>query len=152
MSCASFTTTDSVHRTIKVQNACSRLPTLERSQAHSSPRQSGQAEQLALWRVVRQAHRPDSYLPALEPPDPWTHPLLHEALLTAVQQLPDRLQAVLNAIDGLDSPCSRAALGRRWGPQCTFEQQFRGNQVCLDEIGLRQPLQASDRLADAGLV
>ncbi len=73
-----------------------------------------QVGRLALWRALRQAHRPEGYLPA---PDPWTHPRVHEALLTAVQQLPDRLQAVLNAIYGLDDqpPGSRAALGRRWG-------------------------------------
>ncbi len=62
-----------------------------------------QVGRLALWRAVRQAHRPEGNLPAPEPPDPWTHPRVHEA--------------VLNAIYGLDgqSPGSRAALGRRWG-------------------------------------
>jgi RNA polymerase sigma factor (sigma-70 family) len=71
-----------------------------------------------LWQAVRQARQPEGDLLEVTPPAAlWSYPEVHTALRAAVQQLPERLRAVLSAIYGLDgqSPCSRAALGRTWG-------------------------------------
>jgi len=71
----------------------------------------------ALWHAVRQARQPQGYLAAPEPAHPWRHADVRAALLTAVQQLPERLQAVVMAVYGLaeQPPQSRAAVGRAWG-------------------------------------
>jgi RNA polymerase sigma factor (sigma-70 family) len=100
---------------------------------------SGLAIERALWREVRQARKqpPEGYLPAPELPEPWTRSEVRDVLQAAVQQLPERLRAVLVAVYGLDGhpPRSLAALGRAWGVSGERIRQLREAALTL----LRQP-------------
>lgn len=99
----------------------------------------GLAIERALWREVRRARKQklEGYLPAPEPPEPWTRPAVRAVLKAAVQQLPDRLQAVLVAVYGLDGhpPRSLAAVGRAWGVSGERIRQLREEAL----VRLRHP-------------
>jgi len=99
----------------------------------------------ALWAEVRQARRWEVEVTAPHVPAvwPWDSPEVHRALLAAVQQLPERLQAVLSAVYGLEGqpPCSRAALGRAWGLSRERIRQLHDRALlALRHPGLSAPL------------
>jgi RNA polymerase sigma factor (sigma-70 family) len=85
---------------------------------------AGVAIERHIWQAVRQANRPQGWLPLPQPPDPaemaeeqvwWEQ--VETALDEAVSRLPDRLRQVIGAVYGLDGhlPCSLAAIGRECG-------------------------------------
>lgn len=116
----------------------------------------GRAVERALWKAVRHARQmevDDPVLPAPYVPEGLTwasqQPEVQRALVLAVLQLPERLQAVIIAIYGLggEPPCTRAAVGRAWGLSRERIRQLHDEAlVALRHPGLNASLyQACER-------
>lgn len=110
----------------------------------------GRAVERALWEAVRRARQAEGADPV--PPAPavpeglsWASQQaeVQRTLVLAVEQLPERLRAVLVAVYGLDGqpPCTRAALGRAWGlSRERIRQLHDAALVTLRHPGLSAPL------------
>jgi RNA polymerase sigma factor (sigma-70 family) len=101
---------------------------------------AGAAIRHQIWRAVRQANRPQGWLPlpapvnALEMAEEnlWQSEV-HAAVLEAVSRLPKRLRQVITAAYGLDGkpPRTLAAIGRRFGVTGEMARYWRNNGLVL---------------------
>lgn len=96
----------------------------------------------ALWAAVRRARRDTVVaLPGGEQPEGWAllsqQPEVRAALVAAVTDLPERLQAVVTQLYGLEGGpgCTQAALGRAWGISRERVRQLHGQAL----MHLRHP-------------